>query len=80
MAKPPPLSFDREPGELVEADGTRRILSDDEMAHYWETEARAAMMAGQDDASWDAQAKCEYYKHRARAARKARAAARKSKP
>jgi hypothetical protein len=74
-----PLEFNRETGELTEADGTKRILSDDEMVRFWEAEARSAFAA--EDESWTAaHAKAEFYRHRARAAHKALAAQRKAKP
>ena len=69
-----PRSFDRETGELVDADGNKRILSDDEMAHYWWTESIQATKADQPEAAAHAQAKSEFYKHRARAAKKQKAA------
>jgi hypothetical protein len=69
-----PRSFDPETGELIDADGNKRVLSDDEMAHYWRTEAIQAMKADQPEASAQAQAKSEFYKHRSRAARKRKAA------
>jgi hypothetical protein len=72
----PPRGFDRETGELIDADGKKRVLSDDEMAHYWWTEAIQAMKADQPEASAHAHAKSEFYKHRARAARKQKAAER----
>ena len=75
----PPRSFDRETGELVDADGNKRILSDDEMAHYWWTESIQAMKADQPEASAHAQAKSEFYKHRARAVRKRNAAEKSGK-
>ena len=73
----PPRSFDRETGELIDADGKKRVLSDDEMAQYWWTEAIQAMKADQPEASAHAHAKSEFYKHRAKAARKQKAAERK---
>jgi hypothetical protein len=75
----PPRSFDPETGELVDADGNRRVLSDDEMAHYWWTEAIQATKADQPEAAAHAQAKSEFYKHRARAARKRKAAEKSGK-
>lgn len=78
MPPRPPRSFNRETGELVDADGVSRILSDDEMAHYWWTESIQAAKADQPEASAHAQAKSEFYKHRARAAKKQKAAERKA--
>jgi hypothetical protein len=73
----PPRSFNRETGELVDADGNARILSDDEMAHYWWTEAIAANKADAPEAAADAHAKSDFYRHRAKAAKKQKAAAKK---
>ena len=72
----PPRGFDRETGELIDADGKKRVLSDDEMAHYWWTEAIQAMKADQPEASAHAQAKSEFYRHRAKAEKKRKAAER----
>jgi hypothetical protein len=70
----PPRSFNRETGELVDAEGNARILSDEEMAQYWWTEAIAATKADAPEASAHAQAKSEFYRHRAKAKKKQRAA------
>jgi hypothetical protein len=69
-----PRSFDPETGELVDADGVKRVLSDDEMAQYWWTEAISANKADQPEAADRAHAKAEFYRHRAKAARKQKAA------
>ncbi len=74
MAPRPPRSFNRETGELVDADGVKRVLSDEEMAQYWWTEAIAANQADAPEAAADAHAKSEFYRHRAKAARKQKAA------
>jgi hypothetical protein len=70
----PPRSFDPKTGELVDADGNTRILSDDEMARYWWTEAIAANKADAPEAAAHAHAKSEFYRHRAKAAKKQKAA------
>jgi hypothetical protein len=73
----PPRSFDPETGELVDADGVKRVLGDDEMAHYWWTECIAAAKADQPEAAAHAQGKSEFYRHRAKAAKKQKAAEKK---
>jgi hypothetical protein len=80
MSPPPrlPRSFDRETGELVDADGVSRILSDEEMAQYWWTESIAATKADAPEAAAHAHAKSEFYRHRAKAARKPKAAENKN--
>jgi hypothetical protein len=70
----PPLGFNPETGALVDADGNQRVLSDDEMARYWWTEAIQATKADAPEAAAHAQAKSEFYRHRAKAARKQKAA------
>jgi hypothetical protein len=81
MGQPPrpPRSFNRETGALIDADGVSRILSDDELAQYWRIEATQAFKADALEASAHAMAKHELYKHRARAARKQKAAERAAK-
>ena len=81
MSQPPrpPRSFNAETGELVDAEGVARTLSDDEMAHYWWTEAIAANKADAPEAAAHAHAKSEFYKHRAKAAKKQKAAAKTPK-
>jgi hypothetical protein len=76
VTQPPklPRSFNRETGELVDADGVARTLSDGEMAQYWWTEAIAANKADAPEAAATAHAKSEFYRHRAKAARKQKAA------
>jgi len=76
MPQRPPRSFNPETGELVDADGVARTLSDDEMARYWWTEAIAANRADAWEAAADAHGKSEFYKRRARAAKKQKAAER----
>ena len=81
MGQPPksPRSFNSETGELVDADGATRTLSDDEMARYWWTEAIAANQADAWEAAANAHAKSEFYRHRARAAKKQKAAEKAAK-
>ena len=80
MSPPPrlPRSFDRETGELVDADGVSRILSDDEMARYWETEAIAATKGDAPEAAAHAQGKATFYRKRAKATRKQKASENKN--
>ena len=79
MPPKPPRSFNRETGELVDADGVKRVVTDDEMAQYWWTEAIAAHKADAPEAAADAQLKSEFYRHRASAAKKQKAAERKKR-
>lgn len=69
-----PRSFNGETGELVDADGNARILSDAEMARYWETEAIAAHREGAAEAADRAQGKAMFYRKRARSAAQRKAA------
>jgi hypothetical protein len=65
-----PLHIDPKTDEVVEAGGSRRQASDEELSRYWDAETNAALKTGDGEAAEKARWKSKFHRNRARLSRK----------